>query len=182
MRINSWQYGTPELTTARAMASSCSLGDSIYVFGGVKNGNEYLNTIEWLNVPKMLIGGLGVGWGVISTGIMPLKYSFFHPLNDRELVIMGGFSEQNKMVTEHAWICDTESLYWRTVSWTVDYGLKLDHVFLYPGSERNVQDGKILALARTEQRKFQIPIVIERIGKGKDSSIHTFVPDLEFSK
>ena len=51
-----WSYDSPALNVGRVFHSSCSLGDCIYVFGGRDRRNAFLNSIECLDVAKLLTG------------------------------------------------------------------------------------------------------------------------------
>ena len=89
VRANVWQ-GLPDMIVPRAQASSCILGDFLYVFGGI--GGK--STIERLNL-KLNMVRTGDKFEMIEAklptdafdiGIVP-------QISTSELLLIGGFSE-----------------------------------------------------------------------------------------
>ena len=84
--LKSWKWEVIEdLNTPRMNASACVLADIyVYVFGGLTNSNEFLNSIEWFNSDLKIWTPLNI--------IMPSKISntFAVPINEEEIIIFGG--------------------------------------------------------------------------------------------
>ena len=59
---------TPDLNVGRYNHSSCSLGNKVYIFGGVSFSNQDLNSIESLDAEKLLQGEQ-THWVLIRTTI-----------------------------------------------------------------------------------------------------------------
>lgn len=70
-------------------ASSCVLEEAnyVYVFGGLTNGNEFLNSIERFNTNLKIWTPLNI--------LMPTKISntFSVVINEEEIIILGGLKK-----------------------------------------------------------------------------------------
>ena len=89
----SWEWDQlPDLNFARYLHSSTSLGRAVYVACGVGNREEYLNSVE-----RLEMGGTGSAetqqqaWSLIETPeITPRRYPVFSQISPDELCILGG--------------------------------------------------------------------------------------------
>lgn len=91
-----WTDDTPLLNVARQGHSSCALGENIYVFGGVGEGNVDLNSIERLNlnVANLLNDDFQSQWTLIQTTLQPQLLSLIYPINKRDILVLGGWTDQ----------------------------------------------------------------------------------------
>ena len=64
----------------------------MYVFGGIGISDQFLDTMESLEIQRILDGNR-VEWKLIELqpqGFLPREDLFVSPLNNSEIVIMGG--------------------------------------------------------------------------------------------
>ena len=86
------------------------------MFGGTAHDNTLLNSMECLDVAKLLRGE-AVQWALIETNLVAQFFNFFYPLNKREILILGGRDASNAMIRDEAFLLDTDNLSLKTVSW-----------------------------------------------------------------
>ena len=85
----------PSLVEARAGASGCSLPGYIYIFCGMKEDRNRLNSIERLRIiavdkPKLIVDR---EWQLIQLkleNLTPRSNPVIVPLNDTKIAILGG--------------------------------------------------------------------------------------------
>ena len=91
-----WESGTPNLNIERSLAAACTSGDRIFVIGGVDGDNHYLNSVEVLNVEKMVSDE--ADWELVkfpTEVFTPRRNPLVTALNENEIVIMGGTDGEN---------------------------------------------------------------------------------------
>ena len=96
----------PKLNERRCNHSSCTLGDSVYLFGCT--GGISSSAIEWLDFEAHLRGHYQPHWNIIRPDADLLKArvsSLFCPVNSTQILIMGG-SNKSKLL-EDAFVFDT---------------------------------------------------------------------------
>lgn len=91
---NKWEE-MPPMNQARFSHSSCHLGAFIYVFGGTNSQKQEFNSVEKLSIdakPKLKVSKQ---WEVIPevnlTALPAICGHFSIPLNEKEIVILGGY-------------------------------------------------------------------------------------------
>ena len=93
---NRWQ-DVPQTHVGRQIASACSLGDNLYVFGGWSGGNpidkKFVSSIEKLSDPGA-VNILDQVWELIEPPseytLVPRSNVGFAPLNSHQIAILGG--------------------------------------------------------------------------------------------
>ena len=92
MSTQTWQQ-LPDMNVARSHHASCSLDGNVYVFCGQDRNQEPLNSIEVLEDTASNLD-LIEAWKLIrvaDTILFPRSSPGVAPLNDNEIVVMGGF-------------------------------------------------------------------------------------------
>ena len=83
----------PELNVARYNHSSCTLGKTLYVLGGLDHDNEYVDSIEKLtNIDEPELSKFS-RWQLFQPNSFfykPRIWPVFCALNKREMIILGG--------------------------------------------------------------------------------------------
>ena len=80
------------MNEGRFCHSSCTLGSKIYVYGGQNAEQNYLDTVEYLDMEYCKI------WTSVKLDqLLARKNSHLCPLKDGEILIFGGHYEENKL-------------------------------------------------------------------------------------
>ena len=90
---DTWEGLNAILNKARCFHSACTLNRMIYVFcGGDENYKDYLNSIEVISETSLVQNSTAT-WQLIEVPqniLIPREFPGVAPMNDTEIVIMGG--------------------------------------------------------------------------------------------
>lgn len=85
LQANSWSKG-PNLKVARHVHGSTILNEKLYVFAGMDETDQCINSLEVLE-----LNAVSKAWTLLVLEIIPARACpLICPINEKELLIMGG--------------------------------------------------------------------------------------------